>query len=366
MPKSLTVTNTIPIAEKWGGPYLIFHRCLPQGKAEGLTRAEGDITTTVWLDKKCVADLHELTDEYINKLSNLTVKQVYAEVVVENVEDRLASFIYDERDYRQEIHHGIDDTDPEFDTLQAAYTDLGLRVYRAAISAVNRLLSFARNEYGQYWLQELPLLTNQLYSMSNRFKSLVRSEDFDWIRWCPPANDSLTIELTDEKRFLTLDDWRKARQFVAGISSPNLILELLSNAELLLEQGRRRSAVIEAASATELALSRFGQSPNLSSIEKISLDRFGLSELGPLIKHLGVTVSINYLLPLLFSEEALPTQTLRQAQDLLTTRHGVVHTGQRDVQHQKAKSLVSAGRRICEILIRSTIEKPKGFSADEK
>ena len=356
MTKSLTIQYAIPLSdEDWGEPYVTFYQWLPSGASEALVRERGDYSARLWIDRECVVSLSPVDDEYLSRWVNITVGKVHVDVTVRNIPDELAKFIYDERESPREVHHGIEPEHADYEAFHNRYHDLGLEVLNFALTTYNRFIAFARNYKSQFWLPERPFDKNHVSSMNVAFRAKVRSEDYIWIRWCPPATDSLTVYSSGKETSVKQSDWSQVQEFVSGDSRPNLVLELLANAQLLIDEGRRRSAIIEAASALEIAVSEFAKTAKLNDlVVNDLLSRFDTGNLRSQIEHLGFSGSVRYLLPLLFPADVLPTEILKSCQQVIEIRNNVVHYGQRDVNPTKIRPLVADIRKACAILARYT------------
>jgi len=359
MSTTLIVHHIVPISdEPWGGPLIIFNQWLPNGEKEGLLRVEQDLTARLWLDLKCVSSLHEIDEGYIANWMNVKVNKVYIDVIVANVPDGLATFIFDERDAPKPMHHGMQPDEDGYAPLRNDYDALGFRVFDLTLTTVNRFIDYARNEKGQYWLEPLKIADRRnIGSWNNRNRAMVKSDAFDWVRWCPSPTlpHYLSSELGPNEAYIKCEDWSAAQKFVASEKRSDLVLELLANSERLFTDDRRRSAVIEAASALEVALLRFAKSAKLEELAPSEIySRYDAPHLHQQIEHLGFSGSFRYLLPILFTEEVLSTELLHQCQQLIELRNSVVHAGQRDVGASKARPLIRAARKTCETLLRYT------------
>lgn len=356
MTQSLTIAYEIPLSdEEWAGPCVTFYRWLPNGKSEALVRERDDYTTRLWIEKNCVASLSEVDDTEISRWVNITVKKVYVEVLVRNVDDNLVRFIHDERDHPRGKHHGINPDDEDYEKLSEGYYQLGIKVLEQALTLYNRFIAFARNHKSQFWLPTRPFEKNQLSSLNVAFRGRVRSDEFDWVRWCPPSNDVVTIYSSGEETSINKEDWQEIQEYISSDSRPNLVLELLANAQLLIQEQRRRSAIIEAVSALEIAVSEFSKSPDVNYLfTQEILSRIKIDGLHAQIEHIGFSGTVKYLLPILFPQDVLPTDTLKNCQKAIDIRNNVVHSGQRDVSATQIRSLIASIRSVCEILTKHT------------
>jgi len=149
-------------------------------------------------------------------------------------------------------------------------------------------------------------------SMNNEFDAKVRSEDYEWIRWCPPKVDCLTFYGSSEKISISQDEWKLVQEFIESDARPNLISELLANAELLIDKEYRRSAIIEAVAALEIAVSNFGQNAKLDNLLTPEIvSRFDVANLSHQIKHIGFSGTVRFLVPFLFPPKILSGEILK-------------------------------------------------------
>ncbi len=360
MTENLTVRYTIPISdEEWGGPSVAFYKWLPDGEAEALVRERDDLTTRLWLNRDCVASLGKVDDDTISRWVNITISKVYIEVFARNVSDELARFIYDERESWKNIHHGLNPESEEYKKLSDQYHDLAVKVLEQALALYNRFIAFVRNYKHQFWLPERPIKRHLLSSQNVSFQAQVRSEDYGWVTWYPKSTASFTVYVSDDDDVsIKKEDWSEIQKFIASDSRPNLILELLANAQLLIQENKRRSAIIEAVSALEIAVSEFAESPRIDSfVTEEFLSRMEVNSVGSQIEHLGFSGTVRYLLPILFPREILSTEILNNCQQAIEVRNNVIHHGQRDVNSSRIRPLVSSIRSACEILAQYTNQK---------
>lgn len=352
MSKILKVRYLIPFSdEEWVGPRMTFYQWLPDGENEFLIRQKDNTTARLWIDKDCVDSLTPVNEEYIRQWVNVSVNKVHVDIEITDVSEDLAAFIYNERDSPRNIHHDISPAHEEYSRLRSEYTALGLKVLKVALTTYNRFIAFARNHKSQYWLYERPLDENNMPSMNNFFLAKVDSKDHDWVRWCPPGTDMRTLHFSNGETSIKREEWKRLQEFVASDSRPNLILELLANAQLLIDEGHRRSAMIEAASALEIAVFKFSKKGKLDKLVNGDLSsRFDAKHLQSQIEHIGFSGSVSFLLPILFPPEVLPTEILNHCQEVIRIRNNVVHNGQRDVQEAIARPLIASIRRTCEVI----------------
>jgi hypothetical protein len=327
------------------------YQWLPDDKNECLIRQVDNITARLWIDKNCVNSLTPVDEENIRQWVNIPVNKVHVDITIADVCEELAAFIHDERERPRNIHHGISPDHEEYLRLSCEYEVLGLKVLKVALETYNRFIRFARNNKSQYWLHERPFEENQMPSMNNSFHTTVYLEDCDGVRWCPPGTDVITFEFYGEETSIKREEWNQFKEFVGSNSRPDLILELLANAQLLIDEGHGRSAIIEAVSALEIAVSSFSKKGKLDRlVTNDLLSRFDASQLQSQVKHMGFSGSLSYLFPILFPDEVLPIKILKHCQEVIQLRNNIVHNGQRDVVEKEARSLVASVRQTCEII----------------
>ncbi len=360
MAGTLTIRHIIPTSEGRFDPYVTFNRWLPSGEKDALIRTRDNFTARLWIDKSCVESPSPLTEEYISEWVNICVNKIYVDVEVQNVPEDLITFIYDERDRpKGEIHHGIKPKDKDYNRLGEAYKELGKEVLKMAIEGYNRFIIFSRNNKGQYWLSERSFDVDRISSSNVEFNSKVRSNSYKWVRWCPPFTDTITVQIPDNEPSIRRDEWEQIKEFVKSNSRSNLVLELLANAQSLLDNNHRRSAIIEVISALEVSVHEFAKSPRTDDLFPNSniRKRIHVNNLKSQVKHIGLSLTVNYLLPILFPSDILPIKVLNQCQKAIDLRNNIVHNGSRDVKEALVRPLIYAVIKTCKILIKYTEEQ---------
>jgi hypothetical protein len=235
MSKNITISFTISLSdEAWGGPSIIFHQWIPENDSDVIVVNDNSKEVRIYIDKSCVSKLGEVTDELISSWVNISVSKLKIEVILEDISDDLANFIYDERDSPKEIHHGLKPEDNGFESLQERYKDMGIEIAKLSISAVNRIISYARNIKGQYWLTEQKFDENRLNSLNVSFRAKSKIDDGKWFRWCPPNTDRITIYLQSDESSIKKDDWGSISTYVQSKNRPNLILSFLPMQDIYL------------------------------------------------------------------------------------------------------------------------------------
>lgn len=129
-----------------------------------------------------------------------------------------------------------------------------------------------------------------------------------------------------------------------------MIWKLVTGAEKLYKEGRTRSAITEGITALEVALYEFAENADANSIFQEQLaNRVEVKNLKNFVDDFGLRKSVNYLLPLLFTEEQIPAELLKTCQKALVVRGNVVHNAQRKVNEDDLNKYLQAIRKLCSI-----------------
>ncbi len=353
MKKNITINFTLDISNNVHSHYNFqFYQWIPENIADAIVVNRNNKLIKIYADKSCVSG-QDITDEYLSRWINIEVIKLKVIVLLNDIDAYLASFIFDERDKLDKIHHGVKPDDKEYEGLQNKYIELATGVAKDVISACNKILSYARNIKGQYWLTELTFDENTLYNFSLNATS--RIEEGYWFKWFPSNTFTISLSVKSEKCSINKNDWENISAFVLNEDRPNLVLELLSNARYLFDCGHMRSTVIEAVSALEVAVSEFGRNVNIPMLSSNSQnERIDIHNIGNQIDHLGFSGSLRFLIPLLFNNENLSTEVLKKCYEAIERRNNVVHNGQRNVDPKVAREILSGVSTCCKVLIKFT------------
>jgi len=326
-----------------GTPALTFSHWLPIGKEQGICIAEGSAKLTLWFDLKATWWASQPTEEDLRKHNNVLAHYINADFEVDGLSDDLRKYIQ-QRDFSKL------QTDEE-KPFQDAYKALGKQLLYLLLTRVNRLVSYARAKKGQYWLVEYELDEGRMHSLFNEFEARGRFDNDSLFRFQPAVGDHMTIVMQSDEKYITEDEWPIVKEFVGSDFKPPLVGELLAGAEQLAGNGHRRSALTEAVTALEIALYSFSRSAKADSgFGLIMAERLAAKTLAGQVKHLGLSGSFNYLLPLIFTDEILPLGVLKGCQQAILQRQNVVHNGQRDVDEKTLHKALHFIRQCCDIL----------------
>jgi len=244
---------------------------------------------------------------------------------------------------------------PEGFPLSDPYRELGAEVYDLTMTTLNRLITFLRVEKRQYWLQELEVDAKRMASAFVQFGAIWSADRINWHLWRPTSHEFMSIVLPDQSTWITREDWSKATDHVRSGRSSNFVADLLSTARANAWSGNRRSALVEAVTALEVAISEFAQSPDSEkAFGKLLSERMGVSSLKSQVSHMGNSGTIRYLFPVILPESAISTESLRTCGRAIDERNNVVHNGQRDVSEKKLHNYITAIEHLCLFLIGCT------------
>lgn len=352
MSKNLQIRMRVPTASSfmYSPPPIVFRQWLPLEDQHSISINHDGLLVTLWFDLQCVQSLDEVDRDKISRWLNVTVGMLNVDVHVKEISDELASFIYTERDWPRSGFTLAEDN-PSLVQLKDEYASLGMKVLEAVLRSVNRLLSYFRNEKMQYWVTEYSLDFNRTGSYVNEFDARVRSDEYDWIRWSPPNEDIAVITSASPDSAVGEDEWPRVADFVRGNRRPYVVTEFLANASRLANEGYNRSALIEAVCALEAAVNDFVANPNLDSLlNEEFVKRIQSNSLPKLREKVGLRGTLNVLFPLLFREDVMSTDLLKDCQEAIDVRGTIVHNRQRQVYNEQAWKLLRSIKQMCRLL----------------
>lgn len=336
---TLTVAMKIPILceRVVSAPALTFAHWLPVGKELGIPIAQNGIELVLWFDLEAAIGLKA---EDITHQKNVLVHYVRVDAKIVGINARTGAYMRT-KDFSRLPTAAETQVQGEYDAVAA-------NLLRLTIDSVNRLISFARVIKGQYWLLDLDP-EQESYQAFIKFEATGKIDGGAPFRFQPNTRLRLRIEVPNAERYISEQEWPEAIRFVQGDQRVPFLLELLARAERLGSQGHSRTALTEAVTALEIAVSAFGDSrdANEQLAEKFG-GRLGIASLGGQIRAMGLRGSVRFLLPLLLPEDILPLEVIIACQAAVDERNNVVHNGQREVPD--VRKHVQQIRRCCEIL----------------
>jgi len=329
--------------------HIKFSRWLP-GEKEAITYTKDGFTVRYWTDFDCLDDLaREITEERLSKIVGVKVEkiQTLVDFVLENEKlEKLAEHYAAMTDYsyKKEIERRFGE-----DTLEEYYS-IGRTTYTAVMRGLNRIIGYIRSTKGQYWLEDYPILDKNYDSELRKSETQIRFNDGKWIELRSEWVIEYTVTVPNEQRCVAEEDWCAIQEFVQSQRREPIVGHLLSIAEKLSREGYRRAALIEAVSAMEVALHEFGSQAIESKPTQCKDINTGFLNLKRHLEHLGMTCSINYLLPLILEESEASHEIFGQCQKAIEERNNVVHNSQRDVQSERLSCYLRNIRSLCQML----------------
>jgi hypothetical protein len=340
---TLVVDLKIPIETEplIGAPAFTFTHWLPVGKGRGIKVVDDQLEILFWFDLKSAWWASQPSEEELKNHVNVLAHYVLAEVTVQNVDQHLANYMKS-RDFRK--LPGSADA-----VVQSEYAKLGRRILEILLNRVNRLITFARVVKGQYWLLDYSVDLNRIHGYFQSFEARGCIDGGKQFRFQPGTGDCISISMSPEDKYIRENEWNEVEKFVQGRSRPPMVLELLAGAQQLAGNGYVRSALTEAVTALEVAVSDFARSASCKEALASKVGpRMGVDRLQKQVEHMGLSGTIRYLLPLLLPDDELPANVLQGCRDAIDACQNVVHNGQRDVKN--VEGLISSIETCCETL----------------
>jgi len=295
-----------------------------------------------WFDIQSTWWASQPSEDDIENWNNVLAHYILCEVTVHDLSEALTFYMQDKK---------TDDIEASVKgVLQEDYKTLGALIQRTVLTRLNRLISYARNVKGQYWLLEYPVDTDRLSSCFVKFEAVGRINGGKNFAFDPNGPECITVAMQGDERYISEDEWDEVIEFVGSERRAPLVLELLAGAEQLAGNGYQRGALTEAVTALEVALFEFAKrhQDNEELSERLGA-RMNAPHLKNQIKHMGLSGSINYLLPVILPDEVLPQNILKGCQEAVQKRQDVVHNGSRKVSH--VSHYILSIRACCQILL---------------
>ena len=331
MPQDVKVRFTFPFAQ------FIFWGWLPLAKEDEIVVEEGDLSMTVqFVERGGLLPPEEIVD--VSEKNNF-VPKIATVVTVRDVPDELVAGIH-----RQSRSTNTDRGTPRH---------LAGRVLEFVIARVNRVISYARNIKGQYWLSEIEYDPDNLYSALTKFKCQVEVRGSIWSTWNPASAEFVSRDgmLVDPVWCIQRGDWGELKDFVAAAAKPPLVGHLLAEAQWHAEQGHLRVALTEGVAALEAAINAFAKSPAASQcLASLRSARIRVQSLPRLIEKFGLRGTLDVLFPVIFHEAELRMDLLEDCVSAVDNRGMVIHHGQRSLDANTVRRYVASLRRMCNFL----------------
>jgi len=237
------------------------------------------------------------------------------------------------------------------------YEELGLRIQAASLIAANRVLTWFRVSKGQFWISPLVHDSENQASFFRQSQARVSWNGTDWLPWLPSYRGVIrSIGRDWGRRRVARDDWRDLKAWLTEPSRPNLILELLADAEALASRGTVRPALVQAVAALEVAIVRLYESQFWQNAVKSRTGR-AVWMGQKLHDRIGLRGALHTLLPAVLGDSAIPSDVLIKCQNAVDARNAIVHKGSR-LNTETIEPHMWPIRVLCEHLLH--LAKPTG------
>ena len=228
--------------EEFSNSIIYFNKWIPN-RDNSIVVSDENLNLSIWIDEDCV---ERLSDKDILSWINISVNKIKAEIIISDISDELVKFIYDERDNSKMIHYGIspENDNEKYNELNKTYIELGNKALKLTYDTCNKVISFARNEKGQFHLEQLTYNREMLRSLYIELGAKCKINDGEWFRWSPSPIDKITITMGNDEEYIRYEDWENIKTFIDSSARTSLVNELLSNAmSLVFKYGHRRNAL---------------------------------------------------------------------------------------------------------------------------
>jgi hypothetical protein len=246
----------------------LFHRFVPNGQSDAVyLTPEGDPhEVRIWFERaakqvqgflKWEQNGSQFDEAIMRRQGKIEGGPLRGEMLVPDVtDDEIVSLLRNPKALNESFGQ-----DAENDR---AYVALGKRVIEVLQPRLTNFVSTLRNQYGQYWLEELPEWDSRRCTLGTYCSSVLglvwwSERTQDWRRFLPTNSGSTVTAERHPGRgyaeYLTEEDWRRFQRTrcLADVSTE---VQLLGNATRALDFREYRQAFIEVMSALELVIAR--------------------------------------------------------------------------------------------------------------
>ena len=245
----------------------LFHRFVPNGRNDAvfLTPIGDPYEIRVWFERsaKLVGGFLEweqngsqFDESIMRRQAKLDGGPLRGEMLIDVSGEEMASLLCNPKALNEPFGQDAGE-DP-------AYVSLGKRVINVLQPRLTNFINTLRNQYGQYWLEELSAWDSKRNTLGTYCSSVLHllwwdEEARDWRRFLPTNSGSIVTAERPPGRgyeeYLTKEDWRHFQQSRC-LDNVSTEVQLLGNATRALDFGEYRQAFLEVMSALELAVAR--------------------------------------------------------------------------------------------------------------
>jgi len=245
----------------------LFHRFVPNGPNDAVfLTPDGDPhEIRIWFERSAKLEQGflkwerhgaQFDESIMRRQGRLEGGPLCGEMLMEVSDEEMASLLRCPKDLNEPFGQDTED-DP-------AYVSLGKRVVKVLQPRLTNFISTLRNQYGQYWLEELSVWDSQRNTLGTYCSSVLsltwwNEKARDWCRFLPTNSGSVVLLERPPGRgyaeYLTEEDWRRFQRSRC-LTDVSTEVQLLGNATRALDSGELRQAFIEVLSALELVVDR--------------------------------------------------------------------------------------------------------------
>lgn len=249
----------------------LFHRFVPNGPNDAvLLTPDGDPhEIRVWFARsaKLIGGFLEwerqgsqFDESVMRRQAMLEGGPLYGEMLIDVSDEEMVSLLRNPKALNEPFGQDAGDDPP--------YVSLGKRVIKTLQPRLANFINTLRNQYGQYWLEELAdwgASTKHTYCTLGTYCSSVlrlawwNEKTQDWCRFLPTNSGSVIgserLPGRGYAEYLTEEDWRRFQRSRC-LTDASTEVQLLGSATRALDFGEYRHAFIEVISALELVVAR--------------------------------------------------------------------------------------------------------------
>ena len=246
----------------------LFHQFVPNGPEDAifLTPDNDPHQIRIWFER--AANLKngfleweqngtQFDEDLMRRQAKLEGGPLYGEMQMIDISDEeMASLMHNPKALNEPFGQDAGD--------DLTYVALGKRVTNVLQPCLAKFIRKLRNQYGQYWLEEIPTWDSRKSTLGTYCSSVLQllwwnDKTQDWRRFLP-TNSGVTVRVEKAPgrgyaEYLTEEDWRRF-QATRCLSDVSTEVQLLGNATRALDLGEYRQAFIEVMSALELIIAR--------------------------------------------------------------------------------------------------------------
>ena len=236
----------------------LFHRWLPNGELDAIEVPTEDkaARVKVWFDRKGYVEngwikydhkRTEIPEELMRRQALLDAGALLGRITLNDVSQEQLDAVQGQQEGN--VH----------------YVAVGKRVAKYVYKAVLKVVRVLKWSYGQYWLEEPSPWDSRNQTVGSYLHGRVQVwfDSRDGRRPFRPNSISITLTsrvgATKCADYITELDWQAVARAISGGSTPPISARTLVEANRLAVHGQLRQAVVEAATALEIALNDFAR-----------------------------------------------------------------------------------------------------------